>query len=219
MFVYNNTTQILYESYATNVVNGVVTSRCGVIWNMSPDFTYGPTLRDNPTSQVGSGDQCTSADAAGLPMSPFMVSADDIARGSIDHAMRLTLPNSQIRASVFVRPAVHIGGPSAPAASLAPPYGTRFRLKASFNISGFSAGGQVVAKALQKYGMIIADGGDHCLSAVTDTYTVHKWSDSNVNLKAINSDLLNLSPSDFEIVDAGSPISATFKCRRTPLTN
>jgi hypothetical protein len=37
--------------------------------------------------------------------------------------------------------------------------GQRFRLKASFDISGFSADNQVILKAMKKYGIILADNG------------------------------------------------------------
>lgn len=217
LFVYDDSTNMLYESYHSNVVNGALTSQCAVMWNMSPTFTYGPTLRDNPTSNTGSGDQCTSADAAGLPMSAFLFSPDAIVRGHIDHALRLTLPNQQIQQAVYVRPAVHLGGPSGPAS--APPYGTRFRLKASFDYSGFSPGGQVIAKALQKYGMVIADGGDNCISAVADTFSTAKWTDADVNLTAVNKDIGSLQPSDFEVIDTGPSIKYNGNCRRTPLSN
>jgi serine/threonine-protein kinase len=195
------------------------------MWNMSPNFTYGTTLRDNPVTSVGSGDQCTSADAGGFPMSAFIFSADDIARGSIDHAVRLTLPNSQIRAGSYLRPAVHLGGPSASSTSYAPPYGTRFRLKSngatSAKIAGFSVGGQVVAKALQIYGMVISDGGDNCLSAFDDTFSTAKWTDADVNLSAINHDIESLTPSDFDVVYGGAaPVKAyATSCSRQQISN
>ena len=40
-----------------------------------------------------------------------------------------------------------------------PPMGARFRLKASFDISGYSPQAQVVLRAMQHYGLILADNG------------------------------------------------------------
>ena len=37
--------------------------------------------------------------------------------------------------------------------------GAWFRLKASFDISGFSAQNQVILRALKKHGMVLADNG------------------------------------------------------------
>lgn len=64
---------------------------------------------------------------------------------------------SRMRAGYYVHPASHGGGPSGD--SPAPIYGTRLRLKQSYNISYLSTGAQVVATALKKYGMFLADGG------------------------------------------------------------
>ena len=86
------------------------------------------------------GDQCTSADAAGLPIAPLLFSADEVAAGSIDHAIRFILPNSRIRAGVFVHPASHAGAPvGRPPRTV--PYGARLRLRADYPVTGLPAGG------------------------------------------------------------------------------
>ena len=77
-----------------------------------------------------------------------------------------------------------------------PPMGARFRLRGSFNISTFSPVNQVILKALQTYGMMIADNGSAWyISGVPDS----RWD---------NDDLHKLSAvkgSDFEAVDV-SPL-------------
>src|SRR5258705_13136452 len=90
------------------------TGGCAAVWDLAR--AYPATLR---------GDQCSSADAGGFPIASMLFSADEVASGTIDHAIRFILPNSRMRAGVYVRPASHAGGPSG-GANL-PPYGVRFR--------------------------------------------------------------------------------------------
>ena len=128
----------------------------------------------------------TSADAAGLPIFAGLVRYDEVAAGKIAHALRFTLPQSQ---AAFVPPASHWAANSTN--PLAAPMGMRLRLKASYDISSFSTNVQVILKALQKYGMIMADNGSAMyISGAPD----NRWD---------NNDLHNLSQvpaSAFEVV-------------------
>jgi hypothetical protein len=83
-----------------------------------------------------------------------LVRYDEVAAGQIEHAIRFTLPSS--RAAV-VLPATHWASNSTNAN--APPMGMRLRLKAGYNISGFSTNMQVILNAMKKYGLIMADNG------------------------------------------------------------
>ena len=96
----------------------------------------------------------TSADAAGLPIQPGLARYDEVAAGAIRHALRFTVPHTQ---KAYVWPARHYA--SSLTGAQYPPMGQRFRLKASFDISPFPADVQVILRALQKYGMILADNG------------------------------------------------------------
>ncbi len=96
----------------------------------------------------------TSADAAGLPVFVGLARYDEVAAGAIHHALRFTVPTTR---EAFTPPASHWA--SSVTDSNAPPMGMRLRLKASFNISGFSRANQVILTALQQYGMILADNG------------------------------------------------------------
>jgi hypothetical protein len=96
----------------------------------------------------------TSADAAGLPIFPGLVRYEEVAAGEIKHAIRFTLQHSR---AAFTPPASH-WAPNSSSASAAP-MGMRLRLKASFNISTFSAANQVILAAMKKYGLILADNG------------------------------------------------------------
>ena len=111
------------------------------VWNMSQNSFRTP----------GFG----SADAAGLPILTGLVRDDEVlTQGVINHALRFTVPQTQ---RAYVWPASHFA--SASTDPTLPRMGDRFRLKASFNISGFSAADQVILTALKNYGMIVADNG------------------------------------------------------------
>ena len=94
----------------------------------------------------------TSADAAGLPIMPGLVTFDEVASGEIRHAIRFTVPQTRRE---FVWPARHYA--SSLTGSQYPRMGERFRLKASVDISGFPARVQVILRAMKKYGIILAD--------------------------------------------------------------
>jgi hypothetical protein len=132
----------------------------------------------------------TSADAAGLPIFPGLLRYDEVASGAIKHAIRFTVPTTQ---EAFVAPASHWA--SSDTSSNAPPMGTRLRLKSSFNISGFSAANQVILKALQQYGMILADNGSAIyITGAPDS----RWNNDDLD------HLKTLTGSDFEVVLQGT---------------
>lgn len=189
----------LYEAYQANYAENVLTANFVAVWDLNR--VYPPSER---------GDQCTSADAAGLPIAPLLFNADELATGSINHAIRFILPNPRIRAHVFVHPATHAGAPRGPIQ--APPMGARFRLKASFDMSKLTPAAQVVARAMQKYGMFLSDGGNIALTAQNDADTKAKYADMDFGPR----DLADLKITDFEIVDMGTPIRLTDDCVRNP---
>ena len=128
----------------------------------------------------------TSADAAGLPIFPGLVRYDEVAAGSIRHALRFTLQHSR---AAFVPPASHWAANSSD--PNAAPMGMRMRLKAGFDVSGFSAKNQVILTALKKYGMIMADNGSSMyLSGAPDD----RWDNDDLH------NLSSLHASDFEVV-------------------
>lgn len=97
----------------------------------------------------------TSADAAGLPIFAGLLRYDEVVSGFIGHAIRFTVPSS----NSYVWPARHLTAGAYDILSDKPPFGARFRLKASFDISGFTPEQQVILKAMQAYGVINADNG------------------------------------------------------------
>ena len=129
----------------------------------------------------------TSADAAGLPILAGLVRYDEVAAGRIDHAIRVTVPHSR---NSYVWPARHAASSSADPAL--PPMGLRLRLKASVNLAGLPAQARIVAQAMQRYGVIVADNGSPWyISGEPD----QRW--SNDALHALG----GLHGSDFEALD------------------
>ncbi|MCB9433445.1 MAG: hypothetical protein H6668_15845 [Ardenticatenaceae bacterium] len=99
-------------------------------------------------------DGWTSADAAGLPILPGLVRYDEVASGEIRHAIRFTAPETQ---AAHLWPARHHA--SNQTGANYPPMGLRLRLRADYDISGFSPDVQVILRAFKRYGLILADNG------------------------------------------------------------
>ena len=133
---------VLYELYAADWNGGRPTAGSGAVWD----------LRSHALRPSG----WTSADAAGLPILPGLLRRDEVAAGEVDHAIRLTASRTD---RSFVWPARHQAGAAADAAL--PPMGAWFRLKAGFDISGFRPDTQVVLRAMQRHGLILADNGSN----------------------------------------------------------
>jgi hypothetical protein len=96
----------------------------------------------------------TSADAAGLPIFPLLARYQEVSSGSIDHALRVTVPESQ---RGYIHPATHFASSSS--APALPPMGLRLRLQASYPLSGVTGQALVILEALKRYGLIVADNG------------------------------------------------------------
>jgi hypothetical protein len=103
-------------------------------------------------------DGWTSADAAGFPITPLLLRADEASAGRIDHALRFTITSSKIR-NQPIWPARHYTTNGTTSTNL-PPMGQLFRLKASYQIpSSFNTQSRAILQAMKTYGMYIADGG------------------------------------------------------------
>jgi hypothetical protein len=131
----------------------------------------------------------TSADAAGLPIYPLLARWPEARRGRIRHALRMTVQRSR---DAYVHPARHAASDD-PDPSL-PRMGERLRLKASVDLSGLPPQARIVARAMQEYGVIVADNGsDWYVGGAPDRH----W--DNDDLHALG----GLTGRDFEVVDAG----------------
>lgn len=188
----------LYEIYHGSQSGADITAQAFFVWDLAR--TYPQTLR---------GDQCTSADAAGFPIAAMTPTADEVASGAINHAIRFILPNDRMKEGVYVRPATHAGGPASTDPN-APPYGVRFRLRADFDDSHFSKSEKVVIAALKKYGMLLADGGQVPLTFADDRASNKKWSELGITAQSFN----DIAVDQFEVVDLGEEVKLTYECAR-----
>jgi serine/threonine-protein kinase len=201
LLVVHAPTQKLYEMWRADITSGVFNGGCLAVWDLTR--VYPPS---------GRGDQCTSADAAGYPIAPLLVSADEVAAGEVKHALRFILPNSRIRHGVYLHPSTHStnatsGGPALP------PYGAHFRLSQGFDMTTLpNDAARTVARALQRYGMFLADGGNIPLTFASDRFTKAKWADLQLDAHA----LFAIQVGDFEMVDGGTRINYTGDCARNP---
>jgi hypothetical protein len=106
----------------------------------------------------------TSADAAGLPIFPLVVRYDELQRGTVEHAMRVTVRRTR---RAYVYPARHFASRSND--RRLPRMGERLRLRRDYDISRFSPQAQAILKGLKKYGMFVADNGvDWAISVTPD---------------------------------------------------
>ena len=132
----------LYELFAAYPRDGGRrwSAGSGAIWN----------LRSNRMRPAG----WTSADAAGLPILPGLVRHEEVRRGRIDHALRVTAPRTR---RSYIYPARHFASgsndPDLPA------MGQRLRLKEGYPIRSFPRQARILLRALKRYGMIVADNG------------------------------------------------------------
>lgn len=118
-------------------------------------------------------DSWTSADAAGLPIFPGLVRYEEAASGEVDHAIRVTFESTR---DAWVHPASHCAGDTS--SPLAPAMGTRLRLKRSYGLGRFNGPARAIARALKRFGMIVADNGSNWYFGGTSD---RRWDDENLN--------------------------------------
>jgi hypothetical protein len=134
-------------------------------------------------------DGWTSTDAAGLPIFPAIIRYDEVERGMVEHAMRFTVRHTR---RAYVYPATHCASRNQD--PNLPRMGERFRLRADFDITGFSPHAQAILKGLKKYGMFVADnGGDWRISVAPDQ-----------RIQGLG-ELRRVKGSDFEVVEPTGP--------------
>jgi hypothetical protein len=168
----------LYELYAAYPVTGGASWRAGsgAIWSLRSNHLRPKTW--------------TSADAAGLPILPGLARYPEVKAGAINHALRFTVSRTR---NTYVYPARHQA--SSDSNPNLPPMGLRLRLKASFPVSSYPRQSRIVLRALQRYGMIVADNGSD-------------WYVSGAPNKGWNNDDLHhlgaVTGGNFEVVDTRS---------------
>ena len=185
---------MLYETFNTHRCSGAWNSSSETIWDMQ-------NYEQRPWGW-------TSADAAGLPIFPGLVRYDEVAAGAINHAIRFTLPHTKNDANggYFVEPASHAAGTDYGVSNV---MGMRIRLKASFDISGYSAANQVILTAMKKYGMILADNGSYFyFQGVPDP----RWDDNDLHnldsIQSLNFEVVQMTPTYPGYDDNSAPTGA-----------
>jgi hypothetical protein len=174
VLVVDKDNETLYELYNASVNGDHWEASSGAVFNL--------------LSNQQRPDGWTSADAAGLPIFPGLVKYDEVASGAIHHAIRFTLQSPNVKPA-YISPATHKVNSSGGQYSI--PFGGKIRLKANFDISGFSTTNQVILTALKKYGLILADiGSNMYISGAPD----ERWNNDDLQ------QLGKVKASDFEVV-------------------
>jgi hypothetical protein len=162
----------LYEFYQMKRTDAGWQAACAAIFDL--------------TSNKLRPDGWTSADAAGLPIFPAVIRYDELKSGMVQHAMRVTVRNTRRE---YVAPATHFASRRTDANL--PRMGERIRLKADFDISGFSPEVQPILKGLKRYGMLVADNGiEWALSSVPDD-----------RIPSLHEELRRVKGAAFEVVE------------------
>ncbi len=166
----------LYELFDLQGGPGAWSAGSGATWN----------LRSTELRPAG----WTSADAAGLPILPLLARYDEVRSGRIDHALRVTVRRSR---RAYVHPARRFASDSDDPSL--PRMGERLRLKRSVDVGGLPRQARVVARALKRYGLIVADNGsDWFVSGAPDRV----WDNDQL------ARLRGVTGRDFEVVDASA---------------
>jgi hypothetical protein len=169
--VVDPTNRMLYEFYQMKKVGGGWQAACAATFD----------LKSNRQRPAG----WTSSDAAGLPIFPAIIRHDELKRGVIDHAMRVTVAKTR---RAYVYPATHFA--SRLTADTLPRMGERIRLRKDFDTSKFSPEVKTILEGLKRYGMLVADNGlDWALSCAPDP-----------RIPVLHDELRKVKGSDFEVV-------------------
>lgn len=169
--VVDPTNRMLYEFFVMKKTEGGWQADCAAIFDLKSN-------RLRP-------DGWTSADAAGLPIFPAVVRYDELKRGKVEHALRVTVRRTR---RAYVYPATHF------ASSLTdknlPRMGERLRLRKDFDTAGFSPEVKTILEGLKRYGMFVADNGiEWAVSVAPDP-----------RIPILHNELRKVKGSDFEVV-------------------
>jgi hypothetical protein len=145
MTVYQPSTNTLWEFWGAQQVNGK--------WQAC----WGGRMDDARVSD-GTWAPPYGVTATGLPFLGGQVTAEELRRGEIRHAIGIALVDAE-DAAIFSWPASRSDGENIGAAANRIPEGLRFRLDPSIDVDALPMGrsGKIIAKAAQKYGFVVWD--------------------------------------------------------------
>jgi hypothetical protein len=176
----------LYESYQTSFSNGTLSAYSGAHWNLRRPFL--PLAPGTP-----------SAMASGLSLYAGMIRWEEVASGSIRHALNWAAPAGTVAQWSFVRPASDTDGiPFKGKAARRLPYGARLRLRASFDTSRFGPQSATIARAMKTYGIYLAD-----TAHTNELYNALPLAGSNQWDESDLQSLASIHISDFEVLSLG----------------
>jgi hypothetical protein len=192
----DTTNCILYELYDAHPQTASWSAGSGAVYH----------LLSNALRPAG----WTSADAAGLPLVPGLVTYDEVLTGEIRHAIRFTAPQTRHES---VWPARHYA--SSLTGAQYPRMGERFRLKAGFDVSPYPAEVQVILRAMKRYGIMLADNGSSWfISGAPDS----RWNDDHLqalrqvlgsNFEAVDATVLQIDPDSAAARQSGVSVAVT----------
>ena len=163
--------RILYEFYEMKKTDAG--------WQCSNEATF--DLKSNALRPDG----WTSTDAAGLPIFPAVVRYDELKRGAVEHALRVTVSKTR---KAYMHPATHYA--SAKTDENLPRMGERLRLRKDFDTAEFTPEVKAILDGLKKYGMLVADNGiDWAVSCAPDP-----------RIPVLHEELRKVKGSDFEVI-------------------
>jgi hypothetical protein len=141
---------LVVETGACRLWEGYYVYRSKGRWQM-----YSAAAWDLNSSEMRP-DTWTSADAAGLPILPFLARADEASRGEVRHPLRVTFRDSVLDRQ-YVWPARHAAG-NRVAGGI--PFGAVLRLRGDYQPPAhWTAQAKALVKAMKTYGLYVADIG------------------------------------------------------------
>jgi autotransporter passenger strand-loop-strand repeat protein len=216
LLIWDEDNNVAYELYGVTRpadtklfpnTNGVELAHTDGLWHAAQETVW--NMNTNTFRALGE----TSADAAGLSILAGLVRPDEGlpvsqgGQGVINHALRVTLPSGEVNPQ-YVYPASHIVGVSQGANNL--PLGGRMRLAntpaVNALISNMPPESQIIARAMQQYGLIVADIGSAMYVTGTSA-TIDTVDSPNVNITWNLNDIFAsngleaLNAGDFQVVN------------------
>jgi len=181
LLIYDKDANIEYELYQpVQDASGRWSAFAGAKFNLS-DYKLRP-------------DGWPSTDAAGFAVLPAVIRYEEVDAGEINHAMIVYLYTSGDK---HIWPARANGNENDPSY---PPMGQRFRLKASFDTSGYSPHAKTILEAWKKYGFMLGDNSKDPRAWLIPADTDPRWGDG----QALYHEMMTVHGSDFEAVDVSS---------------
>ena len=161
-------------------------------------FPLNVAVTQTPPGCSPAGMHCSAPGSTGMMQRPFYARVDEIIAGRLTHAVDGEFPLASLCSNQHLYPALSSAQGNRSSNCL--PGAAKIRLKASFNTSGLSGDGLVVANGLKRFGIAVMDNGC-CFGIVFGMQ--QSWDSRNINTGSINAAFGQIHMSDFEVVKMG----------------